>query len=342
MVTTPCYCTRELVKDTLDVKGISRGNDLIDLVIQAAARRVERETHRYFYPELATRYFDWPNDQYADSWQLYLGDNEVISASTLASGGTTISASDYILQRADNRREPPYDSIEIKLSSSAAFSAGQTFQQSIALTALFGYNDDTQAIGTLSSSLSSSAATCAASDSSIGVGSLLTIDSERILLQDKAMVDTTQNLTNTLTANKGETTIGVGSGATFARGEVVMIGSEKMLIQEISGNNLTVVRAWDATALAAHAINDDVYALRTFTIKRGYLGTTAAAHDSADVIYVWQPPPLIADYALALALNDRRLAIASYAPDLVGQKALQELKESVYATYGRKGRVGAV
>jgi hypothetical protein len=343
MITTPVYVTRDLIATSTDVKSSARNNDLIDMVAQSASRQVERETHRRFYPETATRKWDWPNYDLSDSWQLWLDDDEAISLSSLTSGGTTIDASAYILRRSDGKQEPPYDQIQLLLSGSASFSGGSTFQQSIVGVGVFGAAPElTVPQGALGANITGSATTLSASDSTIGVGALLYLGTERLLVQDKAMVDTTQNLTNTLTANPGNTIVGVGAGSTFSRGEIILIGGEKMRVDEIAGNNLIVTRAWDGTVLATHAINDDVYALRTFTVSRGFLGSTAASHSQSDVISVWYPPALITDYALALALNDKRMAIVGYQPDLVANKALADKKEAVYASYARKGRSGAV
>ncbi len=342
MINTPVYCTRDLIMSATDVKSSARNTDLVDLVAQSAARQVERETHRRFYPEVATRKWDYPNYSFADPWQIWLDDDEIISLTSLTAGGTTISSDNFILRRSDGKDEAPYDQIQLLLSGSASLSAGDTFQQALVALGLFGHSNNTYAQGTITSSATSGATTIAVSDSTIGVGAILTIGTERLLVRDKAMVDTTQNLQNTMTAQRDSTTVTVTNGTAYTRGEIILIGAEKMRIDEIAGNNLIVTRAWDGTAQAAHAVNDDIYAPWTFTVARGFLGTTAAAHSSSDAITVWDCPALVADYSLALALNDKRLAVAGYQPDLVAQKALIDKRDAVYGAYGRKGRLGAI
>jgi hypothetical protein len=88
------YCTREDVKSSLDSKESARNNGQVDRAIESASRAVEGLTHRRFYPETDTRYFDWPNAQYARPWRLWLDQHELVSVATLSSGGTTIAASD--------------------------------------------------------------------------------------------------------------------------------------------------------------------------------------------------------------------------------------------------------
>lgn len=343
MITTPVYATRELVRTATDVKETVRNNDLIDMVLQASARRIELETHRRFYPELATRKWDYPNAQFAEPWQLWLEDNELISISSMSSGGTVVPSSDYVLRRTDEKDEPPFNLVELKLDTASSLSAGPTFQQSIVITGLYGHRNDSYAQGTLTAAISStSATTLSASDATIGVGSLLIIDSERLLVTDKSMVDSTMRVTANIDNQKGSTLLGVTTGSNFTRGETILVGAEKMRVDEVAGNNLLVTRGWEATTITAHAINDVIFALRTLNVLRGVLGTLAATHSNGAVINVFNYPALITDYSLALSLNDKRLATIGYTPGLTGNLELKALCDAVYATYARKGRLGAI
>jgi len=67
---------------------------------------------------------------------------------------------------------------------------------------------------------------------------------------------------NDASMTTSKTTVAVDDGTQFAIGQTVMIGSEQMLITNISANNLTVTRAINGTTAAAHADNSDVYILR--------------------------------------------------------------------------------
>ncbi|WP_449342453.1 hypothetical protein, partial [Streptomyces aurantiogriseus] len=140
MVLPPVYATREDVMHALDVKPTAYNSAQIDRALQSASRGVEALCHRRFYPEAATRYFDWPSSQYRPSWRLWLDDNELISITTLTSGGTTIAASDYFLE--PNRTGPPYNRLEIDLDSNAAYGGGDTHQRDITITGLWGYRND--------------------------------------------------------------------------------------------------------------------------------------------------------------------------------------------------------
>lgn len=348
------YCTREDVKNALDVMETARSNAEIDRAIESASRMIDGSVpgagflKRRFYPETRTMTFDWPNNQYARPWRLWLDGNELVSLNTLTAGGTTIAAADYFL-RPDSG--PPYTHIEIDLGSSAAFSAGSTHQRSIVAAGVFGYNADEAPAGTLAEALDVSETAVDVSDSSaIGVGTIIQIDSERMIVTGKTMLDTGQNLGGNLTAVNNNVTVPVGSGTAFTVDEVILIDAERMLITDIAGNNLTVKRPWDGTVLAAHSANADIYAPRTLTVARGALGTTAATHSTSTAITRHVVPGLVAELCLAEALNilmQRRSGWARTTGSGDNQRegsgrGLREIKADAYTAYARKARSRAV
>jgi len=146
-------------------------------------------------------------------------------------------------------------------------------------------------------------ATGTCSDSSvIGVGSIIRVEQERMIVTGKAMAATGQTLAANLTAQNNATTVQVQSGAALDT-EVIMIDAEKMLITDIVGNNLTVIRAWDGTPLAQHNTTATVYAPRLLTVQRGVLGTTAASHSANTAINVHIVPSLVREWCVAETLN---------------------------------------
>lgn len=343
------YCTREAVKAALDIKETARSDGRIDACIDAASRTVEATLHRRFYPQTDTRSFDWPNRNYTPSYRLWLGINELISVTTLVSGGTTIAPTDYLLRRADDLNEPPYDHLEIDLSSSASFSSGGTHQQSIVVTGLFGYSDNQVAAGTLAEALDSSETAVDVSDSSvIGVGHILKVGSERMIVTGRQMLTTGQTLQTPMTDKVDSVTVAVTTGSAFHIGEVILLDSERMLIVDIAGNNLTVKRSWDGSKLATHT-GSTVYASRTLTVQRGALGSTAAAHDTAAVVTRWEVPGLVQELALAYALNDLLQGQSGYAREVgsgdnqreAGGRGIAAITRDAFRAYGRV-RVGAV
>ncbi|MGW7786048.1 hypothetical protein [Streptomyces tricolor] len=350
------YATREDVKTALDVKGTARNNAQIARALEDASRAAEQLCHRKFAPVQATRYFDWPARPGAYTpWVLRLDDNELISVTTLASGGTVISSSDYNLE--PNRSGPPFSRVEIKLSSSAAYGGGDTYQRDVQITGLWGYRNTEGGLGTTVEALDDSETTVdvdGATSAAVGVGSILRIDSERMIVTERAQLSTGQTVGGSgLTAQANSVSLTVQSGAAFTVGEVILIDAERMRVDDIAGTTLVVKRGWDGTVLAAHSAGTTIYAPRTLTVTRGALGTTAAAHGNASTVYTWQPPGPVRQLVVAEAINSLTSEAAGYSRGLrAGEggssersrdvNALQKRRDDTYAACGRQGRVRSV
>lgn len=344
------YATREDVKEALDFKETARANRQIDRALEAASRGVEGLCHRRFYPEVATRLFDWPNGQHARPWRLWLDRNELISVTALSAGGEVIASTDYFL--APNEYGPPYNRLEIDLSSSAAFSSGDTHQQAISISGLFGYRNDETQVGDLDGGITASATSIdVATAPGIGVGSLLRVDSERMIVTERLMKDTFVDLGVALTASNADVTL-AGVSVGFSVDEVILIDSERMLIVDKSATALTVKRAWDGSVLAAHSIGAGINALRTLTVTRAALGTTAATHSTGADVYRWDPPGPVRQLVIGEAISTLTSEHAGYSRtkrsgESTGERArdtssLATLREQVYNSHGRKARLRGV
>ncbi|MFJ6667416.1 hypothetical protein [Streptomyces sp. NPDC091383] len=346
------YATREDIMRALDVQTTARNRRQIDDAVEAASRGVEGLCHRRFAPVLGTRYFDWPGRPSAGytPWVLRLDDSELISATSITSGGSNIPLDDVNLE--PNRSGPPYSRVEIKLSTSAAYGGGPTYQRDIAITGLWGYRNTETILGATAAAVGDTTATTltvdGATSAAVGVGSILRLDGERMLVTERAQASTGQ--TGTLTASKGDTTLTVAGGTAFAVDEVLLLDAERVRVDDIAGNTLVVERAHDGTVLAAHT-NAAIYAPRALTVTRGALGTTATTHTSGAPVYVWQPPGLIHQLVKAEAiwslLQERsgwfRLASSSgkSAPE-VSRISIDALRDQAYTEYGRKVRTRGI
>lgn len=305
-ISTPVYCTREEVKTALDVASTARSDTQIDRALEAVRGLIDGNMSRShgFMPVTGTRKFDWPPLPFSGAfpWRLWLDDNEIISVTSLVSGGSTIPATDYLLEPVNYG--PPYSHIDIDLSTSSAFNSGATWQQSTVITGLFGYQDLQVAAGALAADISSTTATtCQVTDSSVvGTGSTLVCGSERVLVTARTNITTSQTQQADLTASSADDGLHVSDGTKYTIGEVLTLDTEKMLVSNIAGNVLTVERAWDGTTLATHT-GATVYAPRQLTIVRGILGTTAATHTNGTALTEQLPPPLIRNLSVAEALN---------------------------------------
>lgn len=348
-IISPVYCTREQVKAATDSKESARNTVQIDRAIMSASRSIEGLLHRKFYPELTTRYFDWPNRDSPRVWRLWLNQDEVVSVTSLVAGGTTINSSDYFLEPMNSG--PPFDRVEIDLASNAAFNIGQTYQRNIAITGVFaGCALDTAVAGQLAEALDDSETGIDITDSSlIGVGDLILVDSERMLVSDKQMLTTSQTLQTPVTASNAEVTIAVTNGTLYSVGEIILLDAERMMIVDIAGNNLIVKRAWDGTVLASHT-GSTIFALRTLVVVRGYLGTTAASHLTATAITKHVVPQLVQQLCVAESLNNIQQELSAYARvigsgenqrEMTGA-GLGDLRDTTYAKYGRKVRMRTV
>jgi hypothetical protein len=343
------YTTREDVKSALDSKETARNNVQIDRAIETASRTVESLLNRRFYPEVATRYFDWPNErQYSRAYRLWLDEHELVSVTSLVSGGVTIGASDYYLEPIN---DPPYDRIEMNLGTTAAFSTGNTHQRNIVVTGVFaGCPLVTTPAGTCIEVLDSSETGVDVSDGSIiGVGDIIKIDSERMIVTEKSMLSTGVAFTGPASASAADDTIPVADGTVFNIGEVIRLDTERMLVVDIAVNNLVVKRAWDGTRLDTHT-SGTIYAPRTLTVQRGALGTTAASHLISAPITKHVVPGGVKSLTVAYALNEVLQQGAGYArvsgsgdnqKEFTG-RGIKALEDNVKGTYGRKARKMAV
>lgn len=347
------YATREEIKNELDVKETARSNGRIDRALEDASRRIEGLCHRKFFPVQATRYFDWPSRAGSTPWILRLNHQELISVAVLSSGGTTLTADEYNLEPIDDG--PPFNRVEVNLGGNGSFGGGSTHQRDIQIAGLWGHHNTETPAGALAEILDDSETAVdvnGATSAAVGIGSLMRVDSERMLVTGRTQLSTGQTLGGAgLTNLNSATAVTVQGGAAFAAGEVILIDAEKMRVDDIAGNTLIVTRPWDGTTLAAHTVGATIYAPRTLTVTRGALGTTAATHASGTVVALWVPPGPIRQLAVAEALTDLLQGRSGYARTAGGGdnereasgRGLKDLRDSVYdSDLARKGRIRSV
>lgn len=314
MISTPCYVAREDVMSVADVKYSAYMRAQIDEAIETGSRRVDEFTQRVFYPVTETRSFDWPDWQSrSPSWRFWIPTEDLVSVYTLTSGGVVIASTDYDLRNGDDRPQPPYNRIEIDLSSDAAFDSGDTHQRSLAVAGQWGYDHVHQNVSVSTGSMAVTGTSVNVADSSkVGVGDLVEIDDEHLLCTEKSMLDTGQN-TSALTASQGDQAITGITAGTLNVGETLLIDAERMLVVDVAGTTVTVRRATDGTTLAIHALNADIYAPRTLTVTRAFGGTTAATHSSSAVVEKVVFPPMVRQLARAYALDQLQQEGSAYA-----------------------------
>jgi hypothetical protein len=349
------YTTREKVLASFEVAETTRIAPLIDTEIIAASESVDSQLHRHFTVETMTRAFDWPSNDYAPSWRLYLNDYTLIEKGSLVAGGTTIGANDYLLYRADGVQQPPYSYIEINRASSAAFSAGSTPQNALLVTGVWGHTANTDIGGTLSAAINDSETTLVINPASnrlrVGVGSTLVIGGERMQVTDRGYNDSgTVLLTDKLESRQGESVIEVIDTSKLSLYDRIGIDGEFMDVLSIMGAYVTVRRATNGSVLASHDGGVPIYVPNTYTVTRAGFGTTAEGHAQGSTVHVQRYPALVEQLTLAEAVVGvaqnaggyaRVVGSGSSTREAVG-KGLDDMRAKAYAALGRKLRKSAI
>jgi hypothetical protein len=352
------YTTRESVQDAFDVKEAAHRSMQIDAAIASASDDIDGWLNRHKHglaPHDATRYFSWPGRDGGGATRLWLDENELVSVTSFTAGGTAIASGDYFLEPVNSG--PPYTYIELDLDSQASFSNSGTSQRALAIVGVWGINNDQKVAGTLTEALDASETAVDVSDGTlVGVGSVLTVESERMLVTGRSTLTTGQTLASDMTALNSDRTVDVASGAALKVGETILIDSERMKVVDIVGNNATVIRAYDGSVLAVHSTGATVYAYRTLTVERGALGTTAATHADATAITTWDVPALVGDLCKAAAIVRLEQEWSAYGArvysdeaerdssgtEVVAGRGLTDLRKACARRYKRKFRKRAI
>jgi hypothetical protein len=351
----PVYATREQVKDALDLKDTARANRRIDDAIAAGSRDVDRLCHRIFWPQTGSRTFDWPHPTQATPWLIWLSEGvgdppmpDLATLTGLVSGGAAIPTTAALLRPDEG---PPYTRLEIDTSTAYALGSGPTWQRAITATGVWAYSLDTAAAGQLAEDLDAAETAVDVTDSgSIGVGDLVLAGTERMHVTGKTMADTTRTVAGAgLAASTAGQALTVSAGTWFV-GETLLIDSERLYVDDVAATTLVVRRGWDGTTVAAHAAATPIWAPRTLTVERAAAGTTAATHTSGAALTRHLPPGLVNQYVIAHALDALEQQASGYART-VGSgdntrpapgRALSDLRDRVYAAHGRKARVRSI
>ena len=340
---TRWYTTREAVKSAVGISGSSL-NALIDGYIEAASEEAERITHRNFIPITAAKSYPWPQRDGHGS-ALFLREDllAVTSLTKDGTGLTAIASTDYFLEPSD--LGPPYSRIEIDFASSAFFSSLDTPQRAIVVTGRWGYCEDTKAAGALAEADDGSETVLdVTNEALIDAGDTILIGAEAMFVSGKGSLDSTANTAGALTASKSETAVAVNTGTLVNAGETILIDSERMYVESVSGNNLTVIRAYDGSTLASHANPSDVYVYRSLTVARGVNGTTAASHSTSAAITKYAPPRDLSTFCLARAISLHEQGRSGWTGQMGGGEAavesrlynLRKIEDSIRQHYKRR------
>jgi len=185
----------------------------------------------------------------------------------------------------------------------------------------------------------------------IDVGDTLLIESEAVFVSDRSFAALDSILVNdaSITADRADVTITVDASHGIKAGEVIRLESEQMYVEVVSGNDLTVQRAYNGTVLAAHANDTPVHINRTLTIERGVNGTTAATHSDDTAVSAYEVPFDVRELCAAASVAalhqesagwGREIGTGEGAREMTG-RSLAELRKDVVAHFQRP-RIGAI
>lgn len=302
------YCTLEQVKSAAITTPPSYNDTQILREIATASAIIDGDMRRppgSFWPTTDTRYFDWLDHQYSLTWRLWLDGNELGALPTqVLSSGVDITAG-VLARNAIGDSVPPYSYLEQNLAADATFMAGATYQRALAVTGLFLACPPLENPGGTLAAVNASATIAVCSNSAtVGVGNVLRVDTERMVVTGKSLADSGQTLQAPgLTANTPNNLVPVTTGSAYASGEVLTIDGEQMLVTDIAGNNLLVKRGYNGTPVTAHTTGATIYAGRQLTLARGALGTTAASHANNAPISVHVVPSAVQTLSIAETLR---------------------------------------
>ena len=266
-----------------DIKSSALVSSQLDRILGGESRRIEQSFYRHFYPVTEARAYKLSGG--AGFWL----NADLLSITSATEDGVAVDLGDRELY--PSQYGPPYSWVEL---------SGET----VVITGEWGYSADTVPAGALAEALDSSETGVNITDSSkVGVGDLIKVDTERMLVTARSLLDTTANLNDTLAASDSDTTVTVSNGALVSAGEVITIESERMLVVDIASNDLLVERAYDGSTLATHSGALDVYAPRTLTVERAATGSTVDSHLDAAAITKYQAPSPIRNLCMAEALS---------------------------------------
>ena len=373
-ITRPCYSNADETARSLDFKPGVNVQDALNRALQSSAENIDGHLHRVFYPWDTTFWWDWPNQggsgggQYASPWRLWFDQWDCCYLGAFASGGNAIPTSAIFLEPVNRKPGWPYEYLELDRSQSYAFSGGQTPQHNLAGTGTWGFCADAYQVATLPDGAAEGATSVTVSDGSqIGVGDLMVLGygrgeaagppgyasavppylGERCLVAGKTTAATglTQAGSGCGSLSDSDQTLTTTGTGALCCGEVLLLDSEQMLVEDVTNGVATVQRAWAGTALAPHS-GAEVYAYRQLTVDRAILGTTGASYAEGAAVFKHRVPGLVRDLSIAESVNRLLQEGAGYARTVgagdaampASGMALADLWAEAKTAFGRKAR----
>lgn len=294
----PSYATVEQIMAATDFKASAYRAATILRLARSASQDIDDGLRRHFYPLIETKSYVMPrtfSPREAQGVGFWL-EADLLSLTSVTADSESLVVADIEQWPASG---PPYSWLSVT-------------GVEVSVVGLFGFSQITAAAGVLAGGLDDSQTNVNVTDSvTVGIGDLLTVDSERMLVVGKSQLDTTQDLQSDLTASDADVTVAVTDGTTFVVGEVLLLDAERMRVDDIAANNLIVRRAVDGSVLSSHSASD-IFVPRTLIVERASAGSTATTHDTGAAITRNVAPGPITDLCIAETLNTFEQEAAGY------------------------------
>lgn len=332
----------EDVRAAVDAAESTQVDALIARHLSAASDAARALCAREFTPWFGTRHFGWPHDQMGTSWRLWLDADELAAQpDAIVASGETIT--DYFCEPANSG--PPYNRVELDLSTAATWAGGLTPQRAIAITGAFGFSVGTEALALLASTIDEDATTLTLTTTP-QVGNLLVLGSEYVevtALEWIGAASTTEALPDdsSVQALALDDTIGARPG------ELLLVGVELLRVRDTAGSTVIVERAAGGSTLTAHDLGAEVYARRLATVERGACGTSPTGHAATSPVRRHVVPEAVRSYVIAETLWRLQRDASSWAAATkvaggMNAAELERLRADVKASHGRNLRKRAI
>lgn len=316
------YCTLNDVLTDLEKEGIKTWKEAVVLEkIRSASDFIDRKLGM-FVPLTETRRFD-------GSGMPHLFVDYLLAATTVTDDGETIASDQYLLYPR-NRHWPngPYTRISVD-PDATALSAWACERDAVSIAGRWGKYEESIATGATvanTTEISASGTSLLVPDGSkVSPGMVLLIGTEQLLVEATGSpTDSTTNTNEEIDASEEQ--IDLLDGTRVSVGEVIRVNFEQMKVLDVAGNTALVIRGWNGTQKVVHITNQDVFAYRTYTVKRAINGTTGAAHANGVAISRYIPPHDVLQLAIQLAALKLKIAETGYS----GRAGSTELGESFY------------
>lgn len=269
------YCSLLDIFDDLEIDG-TRFVDKPLRFIRAASQVIDRRGR--FIAETESRTFDGYG-------QRTLWIDSLVELISLEVDGRTLSTDDYFLMPFNRHWTlGPYNSLELR-----DLSSWSSNRATVVITGRWSLYDDAIDLGTTVVQNATVSTVEVSTAAQISPGVVLLLDDEQEVVEAYAAPLTVGTLRLTETISDSQNDFNISDGSLIQVNEIIRLEHEQLRVQSLNGNSCSALRGWNGTQRQEHSANTALEAYRLFNVTRAVNGTSAAAHNTADVLRVLPP-----------------------------------------------------